>query len=223
MGKPCEVKGCAKSVVHLSRYCGRHRQAAEQNGAPTASAIRKYQVRPYLKFVDRFVKANGHHVALLTVEGELSCWLADAVSRTGGEVRWPTKPSDWRTKLDLELLRLHRASVTGLNIFRTVAALYLFAQYNPHALPPGDRVFWFACANHVLNLAPRYNAGNKSGRKGHRQRRVPAPLLENLGRDLTVRLHIVLRAMTTAIEDAEQVRAERRRKLAAALAQHPFT
>lgn len=221
IGKPCEVKGCAKPVSGLSRYCNRHEMAAKRNGAPTQLSIRKFQLRPYLTLVNRFIKANGHHVALLTAESELSVLLADAASVTRGIVREP-KQYDWPAKLNLELLRLHSAGVSGQEIFRTVAALWLFSHYNPHALPPNDREFWFAVANAVLNLRERYSARTRNGRNRKRTRRVSPRLLEHLGHDLTVRLHLVLRAMVGAIEQAEQVRAERRKKIAATLEQHPF-
>jgi hypothetical protein len=191
----CSVAGCSEPIHRLGQLCRRHGQNAQRHGGPQQRAIRLQELRTYFEMVDRFTGANAGHPALELAYDQLYRLLQEAsairvVHRPG--------PREWRTRLRLELQRLHANALTGQEMFRLAAGLHLFAHYQPRSLAPWSREFWFQLARIVLNARQRDPQSHLHAT--WQGSRLPGLVLENLGRNITVLLAQVLRAMVTAIE-----------------------
>lgn len=219
VGRPCIVKACGKTIEGFGPYCSKHRDNDKRYGSPTQAALRPSQLKPYRKLVRRFIRSNKNHPVLTAAYVELEGMLADAVSEIAGRERWPGK-YEWRAKLHFELRRLRDGGVTGREIFEEVATVHLLSHYDPRALPPLDREFWFALSRAVLSLRERFGYQGPSGQKSTRP--FSCHVLDHLGHTLSNRLVLVLRAMTEAIERQADAERERRKTLTATLEASPF-
>ena len=215
--RPCSVDGCLRPCHQLSQYCRRHAHRADRHGSPTQRATRVYELKFYRKTVDGFLKANVGHPALTLAYADLSKLLSDAAALA---VTHRPRTRDWRTRLRLDLQRLHKAGLTGAEMFLLIASLHLFAVNQPRALAPMSKCFWFCASRLILNSRDRHPSDLFNRSLGAR---LPAQCLEHLGKTTTVLLHGVLSAMVESIERTAKEPEERWAKIEAALSAHPFT
>src|SRR5437867_274490 len=122
---------------------------------------------------------------------------------------------DWRTRLRLDLQRLHKDGLTGTEVFLLVASLHLFAVNQPRALAPMSKCFWVQAARLLLNA--RHRDQGSSLVNSEAGARIPASALEHLGRTVTVMLHSVLAGMVESLERAANEPKQQRAKIEAAL------
>jgi hypothetical protein len=189
----CSVKGCSKTLHGLSRYCGRHHTALQRYGHPTQTRILKCELAPYSKGLRRIIQANPEHPALTIIFRELDALLDRAsviAERHPYPSRWDRDGRQW-----VELARLARAGVSGVDVFTACASLHFLARDRPSRLEPYTNAFDFALARHTLNLAARVRLPGWAERKGFtgwvpskETARLSSRVLKRLGRHLATSL-----------------------------------
>ena len=96
---------------------------------------------PHLKEVQRFVRANKSHPALLLAFETLRKLTSDQASF---EMPSRLKQDNWRARLNRELRRLHEIGRTGQQLFEVAASVYLLAHRSPPRLELYSKPFKFA-------------------------------------------------------------------------------
>lgn len=207
--KECTVPDCDHLVSGLSRWCNRHKLSALRYGSPTATKITKRDLQPFARTVTRFIRANEQHPALLQVFTQLDHLLVQAATvhdrcdPPGQPVR-TLRPRDWSSRRVRELARLHAAGVTGGDLYRAAAAVWLFHHYHPDRLPPG-KPLRFAMARAVLELSRRYNHRGPTRRVTNR---LSTLVLDALGQELVNELSDCLSRMVRAIDSRDNERSK---------------
>ena len=147
--RKCEIERCFRQTHQLSRWCANHASRAAKHGGAEQKAVFKRDLKEFLKISHRWIsKVNANHPAVRLVAGELDKMLTDAASVP--IVRKP-KRADYLAVQRLELTRLHRSGVTGIEILELCFALWLFAQARSHVLQPYSRPFDFALTRLVFD------------------------------------------------------------------------
>lgn len=216
--KPCAVPSCKEVARRVGKYCLVHERNAARHGGPLQRAIRLTELRPYLATVNRFMVGNSGHPALTLVYESLSRIVSESSAL---RITRRPKPREWRPRLTLELQRLLAGGVTGREVFRRVAALWLLARYQPRTLPPNSKEFWAQSARMTLNLRQRNPRSRLHA--PFQGSRLPPKVLATLGRTLVQKTHLVLTAMVCAIEAEQSEPQAQRARINEALASHPFS
>jgi hypothetical protein len=190
-----------------------------KSDAGRGAVAEETELRPYSRTIHAFQAANFGHPALAIAYDELNRLLTDAAAVP---VTFRPKPREWRTRLRLDLQRLHSAGLTGREMFEIAAALHLFAVSQPRSLAPWSREFWFQLSRLLLNSRQRKPRCNPLVSK-YVQSRLPANALEHLGRTITTVLAGILRAMVATIERHAKAPQEIKEQIAQAVASTPFT
>jgi hypothetical protein len=218
--KKCVIEFCFHERRNLSRWCKRHANREARHGAPQQRCIRIAELQPYAKSVRRFLDANQTHPALGLAFAALDKLLTDAAALPA-----PTQkpaPRNWRLRLQMELTRLHRGGVTGEEIFLKVATLHLFATYQPRSLEPHSRAYWFQASRLILSARHRRPEENPLVNK-EVSNRLPATLLESLGRSVTILCWPVFDAMVAAMEKEAAEPKTHQARITEALTAQPFS
>jgi hypothetical protein len=189
----------------------------EKNGAPEQLAIRYPELKPFKEIARRWLDSNAGHPALALVYDDLDNWLYQS---TLIPITRRPKRRDYLAIQRLELQRLYREGVRGAEVFRLVLSLHLYATARPHSLQPWSKPFWFNLTRLVFRLRMMTKAERVGPQAGYR---MPPAVLEEVGRALTSKCHMVIRAIVTAMDKAAQAPAEKTAALQAALASHDFT
>jgi hypothetical protein len=167
-------------------------------------------------------KANPEHPALVYVFEQLQAMIDAARNYQRPH---NLRPLDWSSRLSHELRRLHDGGITGQEVFRVVALVWMLHRYQPRTLPAG-RPLLFAMARAVLDLRPRYtHVGIRRERSGPAlvSNRLSTLVVAKLGEELLTLLHPVLARMAEAIDRATTPQQEQRAKIVQALDEQPFT
>ncbi|WP_154654808.1 hypothetical protein [Solimonas variicoloris] len=162
----CAVPNCGRDVDRFGSWCRRHQDRRSRQGHPTAAAISKVELKPFLARAAAFVMEQdraGHvgvRAALGWIEGQLeSCRNAPALAFSSGtpmEMRWQA----WKG-------RAAREGVTPQQVLSAALAVHLFGKYQPTRLP--DRRFTdYQVGAHILRLACRRGYYTKAGRRATR-------------------------------------------------------
>lgn len=165
-GKLCAVPNCGRPVPRFGSWCRHHSDRRNLQGHPTASAIDKVELKPYLARASAFVAeqdAAGHigvRAALAWIGGQLeACRNVPDLAFTRGtplEVRWQA----WRA-------RAAREGVTAQQVLAACVAVHLFGKLAPERVP--DRRFVDQqVGSHVLRLACRAGYYSRNGRRSTR-------------------------------------------------------
>jgi hypothetical protein len=147
----CRVPGCAMPIRKgsLGGLCNGHRSADLRKGSPTQRIIRLPEIAGHLKDVERFIRANQGHPAVVEMVTYLQA-LLDGAARF--QLPAKLKATDWKSRLQNELAALHDGHVTGAEMLAPVLATWLFSFYNPKALEPNSRPLRYALSRSVLLL-----------------------------------------------------------------------
>jgi hypothetical protein len=190
-------------------------------GAPLGRPITPPELRPYKVEVERFIRLNESHPALVTAYAELQRMVDDAGRHP---VTRPPARTDHRGLGRVELARLYAGGVTGSEMFQAVAAIHLFAHRQPRSLEVNSKAYWYAVARSILALRHRRDIRSRGVPSPNRfaTSRVSTFVLLNLGRSVAMLLAPLLSEMATAIDRGATAERDRRQSIATAVASHPF-
>ena len=180
--------------------------------------ISRHDTDVHLKDIFKFQRRNREHPALVMLLADLDQMLA---SSTGYQLPRQLRQVDWKPRLMKELQRMHNGGITGNDVFRAVAMIYLLSHRQPSRLEMNSREMKFAIARAVLHLR---NKGTKKGRMGvGLPHRMSTHVLDHLGHQLLIKALPVLQPMATALDRiGASAHRERRDEIAAAIAEKSF-
>jgi hypothetical protein len=186
------------------------------HGSPTARVISKTEVRPYVKLVEKALKANGRHEAVLTVLEALDELMQKSVDEAS---RITSKPrtNDHYAKMHLELARLAASGLTAMQLFTTVAATTMYCDWSRI---DGD-VLWCTLARMVL-VSRKLGAHRHDPRLGRRPVQTGLQTRLLLGRTLHGLVLPVLEALSAIMSKASEIKTAHAQKVAEALAKEPL-
>lgn len=213
----CEVPGCLSYRRTISRYCEPHRQAANRHGDPKGRLIQKAETRSQQELIDKWLKAQGEHPALAQAFAELQ-GLVDSAALFAAP--YTIRYGDTATRLNKELRRLYGDGVTGKEIFKAVATIWLFAHQRPFDLELFSIAHRYATARRVLTLC-RLERRAGRGMMGHAAE-LSSGVMNQLGRTLVTMLSPVMDAMAKNIDEAMTIERERHKRYIESITAHPF-
>jgi hypothetical protein len=170
----------------------------------------------HLAIARRWLTANAQHEAVKLVVDDLYKMLSDAAMYP---VTRKPRRTEWQLVMRVELTRLHRQKVTGLDMLEMALALWMWSHARKHVLAPLSREFNFALTRLVLGLRVKEKSERRGVQEGYR---LPIKVREHVGHTIVQKSHLLLRSICTAM--AAQAKEPERRvaTLAAALAASPF-
>src|SRR5688500_16201678 len=74
----CEVTGCTKRRVGLSRHCKVHRRARNLHGDPRGKSLHPRHYAPQRAIVSAFLEENSEHVGVQNAIGWIAAWLSNS-------------------------------------------------------------------------------------------------------------------------------------------------
>ena len=215
--RACAVDRCFRPTHELSSWCKLHSQRNAKNGAPEQKAIRYPELAPFKEIASRWLSSNAGHPALTLIYDDLDNYLYQA---TLIPITRRPKRRDYFAIQRLELQRLYREGVRGAEVFWLVLSLHLYSLARPHSLQPWSRPFWFNLTRLVFRLRMMTKAERTGPQAGYR---MPSAVLEEVGRTLTSRCHMVVRAIVAAMNKAAEEPSQKLAAMQAALESADFT
>lgn len=212
----CQADGCPAFRRSVSRYCAAHENNAQRYGGPEARVITYAETRQYEALMDRWLKVQAGHPVLVSAYAELQRLIDNSTAYT---LPHHLRRLDYHSRLQRELRRLSEGGVSGAEVFRAVATVFLFASSQPRTLAPLSLPHRFATARRVLSLRARYRHATKGGEHVNR---LSSLVLDNLGRDLIRLLYPVLVAVASSIESCRASEREKHQRYAEQLSATPF-
>jgi hypothetical protein len=200
----------------VSGWCRKHEQHRYNYGSPTARVITKAEVKPYTKIVERALKLNARHEAVLDVMQSLNELLQKAVDEAS-RIRSMPRPSDHYGKMYLELNRLAASGLTAMQLFTVVAATTLYCNWSNI----DSEVLYVTIARHVF-VSRRLGVHRHDPRMGRRPVQCGLQTRLLLGRTLHGIVFPVLEALSAVMSKASEIKTERGKRIAEALANEPL-
>src|SRR5262249_48733015 len=158
----CGVPGCLRPRRRVGALCLKHERHKYLHGSPTARPLLKAEIKPYVKMVERAVKANRGHPALTDVYEALEALMQKSVE-AASRIRSKPRPWDFTSRMYLELNRLHASGLTAVEMFTVASAVMLYGQWSNYDGP----VLYCAVARHIL-IARQLGAHRHDPRIGSR-------------------------------------------------------
>ncbi len=207
----CSARGCNKPRSDAALHCQLHRRRARDHGHPEGRRIWPKEYAQERLEVAQLLAKERDHPAIRAGIALVREAMDDAIASTS---RGAARPGGTH-----ELARIARAGVTPEAILAEAAAVFLFAQRRPYALPDDARLT-FAMGYAVSLLAPRRCLQTRryaSGQVRRFYKPTRGPVRRGLGTWLREGLAPLLVNFQHAAERAQALPQKRRRAMAVPL------
>lgn len=191
-GRLCSAPGCHMSRTRVSSYCAPHNAATHWYGHPQGKHIDPKLWATELAEASRFIEAHITHRGITQAVAWFDEWLSAAqeASSKGGNLDAPVVAAQ-------DMARLADMGIQPLQLLKTVAGLWLFAQRNPHTLQDDNRLT-VALSLAVLKLAPRYYRIDHQGKRN--PTRYTAEARKLIGKRVRDTIGLLIRNIIATIE-----------------------
>jgi hypothetical protein len=187
-------------------------------GDPTARVLLQAELRPFRKSVEAVIRANAAHDAIVQVQQDIADLLERSVE-AASYVKTKPRMGDVASRVALELARLHDVGTTPFEILATTTAVLLV-----DSLRPMKPAILFCAIARQVTLLHKIGAKFKSDpRYGTRPERISLPARIDIGRRFAELCAATFAAVQATVEEADQAKAIRWRKIQQALADKPLT
>jgi hypothetical protein len=200
----------------VGSLCLKHERHKYLHGSPTARPLLKAEIKPYVKMVERAVKANRGHPALTDVYEALEALMQKSVE-AASRIRSKPRPWDFTSRTYLELNRLHASGLTAVEMFTVASAVMLYCQWSNYDGP----VLFCAVARHVL-IARQLGAHRHDPRIGSRPIRCSLNARIEIGRAIVDICYPTLAAIGEVLSKDADAKQRRRQRVLDSLTAQPL-
>lgn len=187
-GRLCSAQGCHMSRTRVSSFCKPHDRATHWYGHPHGKHIDPKLWATELAEASRFIEAHITHRGITQAVAWFDEWLLD--STKGDTLETPVVAAK-------DMSRLADKGIEPLQLLKTVAGLWLFAQRYPHSIPDDNRLT-VAISLAVLKLAPRYYRIDREGKR--KPTRYTAEARKLIGKRIRDTIGLLIRNIIATIE-----------------------
>lgn len=181
------------SRTRVSSYCAPHNAATHWYGHPQGKHIDPKLWATELAEASRFIEAHITHRGITQAVAWFDEWLRDS---TKGETL-PSGGPETPVVASKDMSRLADKGIGPLQLLKTVAGLWLFAQRNPHTLQDDNRLT-VAISLALLKLAPRYYRVDPEGKRN--PTRYTAEARKLIGKRIRDTIGLLIRNIIATIE-----------------------
>jgi hypothetical protein len=138
----CSIPQCHSQRHSISQWCLKHASNRERNGDPLAVPVRSVQWKQHKAKVKELFNSNPDHAGLIRAAKYVDQWMEGAAAAE--------QQGQWA----LEIARLRRSGVSGLDVVTELCAAWALLQDQPR-LCRSDYQRPFILSKAVLGLVPR--------------------------------------------------------------------